>query len=1287
MSTTTLTTYTIQQGETLSSIAQKYGISATELRQFHNQNAPIDDLMGSPDDFTNNGKLSYALIPPQEETYVATLGDETEPELSTEEQNSEEEQQTEQSSGQATEHDKKYVVIQKGLCVCDQSIPPNQVPVQFKVDSHKLQHANGDTSEHLIVTEEDVFFQKSSQPFGPQCKLQPNSSSYNPCSYTPAGKWQKTYEKIKVMDKKILTELSELQCSFGGKITVFRHGQTQEVTTAHFENVEKEELWAISPLAAKPELETPKVKSIKAKTAESKAENSSSTKSKPIGKNEKLDKRADGVAELTVKLGEQVQFEVKDWYNPTKANKNLTSWEVLHSGNESPDWNDTVLMKYEEFGSILQRDFDTLGNFRVYAYGNEETKRDNRCAIDVNVVINELKGIKAAGDNVSGGLIRKGFPVNFQPDFKFTPSQEELQRVEMGVKDNAGNIVDSQFSSETGLVFTPENAIKYNVWIRYTNDLGEIKSDSKTFEAKPNVVDAIQASPAQAVYRPGSTITFTVSKMRFSPLDDDPDYSKIKWKVGNATSPTTGKTLTHTFHEEETKVVEAFMNTADGTGADSYKVVVSRNKVKTIKGGNTVNWIVGKWYTVEVETLMPFDPDKGDKLTWKSELPGHFEIKEAIGNKVQIRAIKTILAPLPGITANMGDSVAMLMVGANLAEIKRWCFTDAKDYYKEKAGWGEEIKVLLESSSLMAGEKVHLHLLEHNNYSSDSYIQDLGEVEFNESGIAQTSFKTDEIKQKLLKLGTVGEWNSKEGDFYDLKFVIEKKEGSIQFANTEEKERGGKESYYPNKTSTVSNGEIGKFLFIDNEKDIVDVRFLDGNGNRLWKILEYGQPAKVYIQTRNMAGTKIKRQIFLNKAKGDDIEIDKEKEYTVPDNELLEIDINTNFFKKYVPEKERKTVSMFYYVLKESDGDVFKYPKDLQISQKLDISKPNFYHHLKLMESPQLMNALAATNAPLIVGEPLVPDSTNKENKVCECEARVRAFLRMIRIGEGTQDEGGYTRIVGGSSFSEHGKDMSDHPKVYIAKHDSTAAGAYQITKTNWNDAAFKKWRDSNKITDFSKVSQDIYGVYLVIKKKGAFNEIKNKDLRGAVKKCEKEWASLPGAGYGQREEKFETIQKKYDEFLTEELAEKTTLHIKKGFLKDIFNITCCTSNNTSGATKPGYDIDKAVAYVISNAKTQKPYGDCALYIRKAINAGGISGSWGDAWQYITALPTIGFTDLGKITDFNKGDIVVFNKTGGRKWGHIAMWTGSQWVSDFKQNSIIVHSDYEGKDYHVFRWQ
>ncbi|MET3730478.1 PAAR-like protein [Moheibacter stercoris] len=984
------TRHVIQNGETLSSISQKYGFSESEIRNFHNQNAPLKDLIGTTDNFTNNGQLTYILIPPKEETsdvdsYEATQADETAKESTQENQSSEEqteEQQDEPSKGQASEHDQKYVVIQKGYCVCDQSVPPNMVPVQFKVDSHKLQHANGDTAEHLIVTEEDVFFQKQAQPFGSQCLKQPNGPNYLPCSYTPAGKWQKTYSKIQVEEKAVLTELSELQCSFLGKITVFQHGQTQKVTNAHFGNVEEEELWAISPIAAKPELETPKVKSIKAKTAESKAENSSSTKSKPIGKNEKLDNRADGVAELTVKLGEQVQFEVKDWYNPTKANKSLTSWEVLHSGNESPDWNDTVLMKYEEFGSTLQRDFDSLGNFRVYAYGNEETKRDNRCAIDVNVVINELKGIKAAGDNVSGGLIRKGFPVNFQPDFKFTPSQEELQRVEMGVKDNAGNIVDSQFSSETGLVFTPENAIKYNVWIRYTNDLGEIKSDSKTFEAKPNVVDAIQASPAQAVYRPGSTITFTVSKMRFSPLDDDPDYSKIKWKVGNVTSPTTGKTLTHTFNEEGTKVVEAFMNAADGKGDDSYKVTISRNKVKTIKGGNTVNWIVGKWYTVEVETLMPFDPDKGDKLTWKSELPGHFEIKEAIGNKVQIRAIKTILAPLPGITANMGDSVAMLMVGANLAEIKRWCITDRDLDFKSDAGWGEELYAIVETSPILAGEKIHLHLLENDKMGSD-YIKDLGEVEFDEKGIAKAKFTTDGIKGELDKLYF-------ERGKYSLFFAAEFKEGSIQYADVSRKNRGGKDTVYPATTVSHSELEKGKFTYIDSKKDITSVRFLKPNGKDAYEVIKYGESITLKVQTRNLEGTKLKLTILRNKFGNGLDKFPQNTQVTVKD-EKAEWTINTTTLKNEIKKEDWTKVAFWQVEIEEAYGDKVNYPKENARLKngEIDWTKLMTYQSLKLSDNA-VISELAKTNAPLVVGVPLEPTQhTHEDGKCPRCEEEI----------------------------------------------------------------------------------------------------------------------------------------------------------------------------------------------------------------------------------------------------------------------------------------------------------
>lgn len=40
-----------------------------------------------------------------------------------------------------------------------------------------------------------------------------------------AGKWTKTYDKVKVMGKSCVTEISELMCTTGGKIKIMKHGQ------------------------------------------------------------------------------------------------------------------------------------------------------------------------------------------------------------------------------------------------------------------------------------------------------------------------------------------------------------------------------------------------------------------------------------------------------------------------------------------------------------------------------------------------------------------------------------------------------------------------------------------------------------------------------------------------------------------------------------------------------------------------------------------------------------------------------------------------------------------------------------------------------------------------------------------------------------------------------------------------------------------------------------------------------------------------------------------------------
>ena len=114
---------------------------------------------------------------------------------------------------------------------------------------------------------------------------------------------------------------------------------------------------------------------------------------------------------------------------------------------------------------------------------------------------------------------------------------------------------------------------------------------------------------------------------------------------------------------------------------------------------------------------------------------------------------------------------------------------------------------------------------------------------------------------------------------------------------------------------------------------------------------------------------------------------------------------------------------------------------------------------------------------------------------------------------------------------------------------------------------------------------------------------------------------------------------------------------------------------------------EAAARYATEHAE-KKSVGMCALYVRKAIMTGGISlYMGGDAWCYKYTLPILNFHQVGKKSEREVGDIVVFQPIGGRRFGHIAIWNGSQWVSDFRQRNLIVHSDYlkEGCECAIYR--
>jgi len=163
-------------------------------------------------------------------------------------------------------------------------------------------------------------------------------------------------------------------------------------------------------------------------------------------------------------------------------------------------------------------------------------------------------------------------------------------------------------------------------------------------------------------------------------------------------------------------------------------------------------------------------------------------------------------------------------------------------------------------------------------------------------------------------------------------------------------------------------------------------------------------------------------------------------------------------------------------------------------------------------------------------------------------EARVRAFLRVIRVGEGTSTDIGYRTIYGNVTFNN----FSDHPRKAITagNYTSTAAGAYQMLETTWDLLVKKKG-----YKDFTPETQDKAAVQLLIIR-DSLEYIKKGDIetaiRGAGKKNEgtnKEWASQPESPYGQPTMTMDKAKILFNKFFDDEINGVTTLKISIGDL------------------------------------------------------------------------------------------------------------------------------------------
>lgn len=132
---------------------------------------------------------------------------------------------------------------------------------------------------------------------------------------------------------------------------------------------------------------------------------------------------------------------------------------------------------------------------------------------------------------------------------------------------------------------------------------------------------------------------------------------------------------------------------------------------------------------------------------------------------------------------------------------------------------------------------------------------------------------------------------------------------------------------------------------------------------------------------------------------------------------------------------------------------------------------------------------------------------------------------------------------------------------------------------------------------------------------------------------------------------------------------------------------TANTASNKDGKAGMEWDLDILVSHAVKAAKP-KSLGKCARYVREALEKAQIkkffSGGLGDAKDVPRRLVQMGWASVGEnIKSFKKGDIAVFAKTKS-EYGHICIFTGSGWVSDFKQKQLQPYSS-ANFSYNVYR--
>ena len=156
------------------------------------------------------------------------------------------------------------------------------------------------------------------------------------------------------------------------------------------------------------------------------------------------------------------------------------------------------------------------------------------------------------------------------------------------------------------------------------------------------------------------------------------------------------------------------------------------------------------------------------------------------------------------------------------------------------------------------------------------------------------------------------------------------------------------------------------------------------------------------------------------------------------------------------------------------------------------------------------------------------------------------------------------------------------------------------------------------------------------------------------------------------------------------EVQKEIEKHLRDGVKPEnkVVNYSCDYSkSNKESNQKAKIDLEK-FAITLRTRAFVKSKSKCAKFVRIALEAGGANttGNPEAASDWGPLLIKNGYTEVAQSFDHpQKGDIYIIPRTKVHKWGHIAGYDGTQWISDFKQHSHVIYKD--SVSYRYFRIQ